>query len=159
MRLVANSYEPEELNRFGMGMYVSASVSLSGSAADGQNEFKPDVVEWGQKGFLQCSKILDQAKGPVKDATAEGPPDDLDIGPSRPPIKPVRSGEGLGDLGEEAGSPLSDLPELGGRELKKAKVEAAGMSLEEYEAMLDAEDGEGGFLEAGDIPEAERQCQ
>jgi hypothetical protein len=27
MRLVANSYEPEELNRFGMGMYVSASVS------------------------------------------------------------------------------------------------------------------------------------
>lgn len=23
MRLVANSYEPEELNRYGMGMYVS----------------------------------------------------------------------------------------------------------------------------------------
>jgi hypothetical protein len=34
------------------------------------------------------------------------------------------------------------------------------MTVEEYEAMLDAEaqDGEGGFLEAGDIPEAERQA-
>jgi hypothetical protein len=69
----------------------------------------------------------------------------------------VRSGEDLDTLGDEAGSPLSDLPEAEGRELKKAKVEAAGMTLEEYEAMLDAEDGEGGFLEAGDIPEAERQ--
>ena len=58
-----------------------------------------------------------------------------------------------GDFGledEEVGSPLSDLPDLDS-ESKRAKVEEAGMSLEEYEAMLDAEDGEGGFLEAGGI--------
>jgi hypothetical protein len=155
MRLVANSYEPEELNRFGMGMYVSAS-SLIPESIDPQNEFKPDVVEWGQKGFLQCSRILDQAKGPVAETTAEGPPDDLDIGPSRPAIKPVRSGGDLEEL-NEVGSPLSDLPEIEGRELKKAKVEAADMTLEDYEAMLDAEDGEGGYMEAEDIPEAEKQ--
>jgi len=61
-----------------------------------------------------------------------------------------------GDVGledDEMGSPLSDLPDLD-PESKRAKVEEAGMSLEEYEAMLDAEDaedGEGGFLEAGGI--------
>ena len=114
-----------------------------------QNEFKPDVVEWGQKGILQCSRILDQAKGPVTTQT-EGPPEDLDLGPTRPPIKPVMSGGDVGLEDEEIGSPLSDLPDLD-PESKRAKVEEAGMSLEEYEAMLDAEDGEGGFLEAGGI--------
>jgi hypothetical protein len=50
----------------------------------------------------------------------------------------------------EAGSPISDLPDLDPA-AKRARVEEAGMTLEEYEAMLDAEDGEGGFLEAGNI--------
>jgi len=110
------------------------------------------VVEWGQKGFLQCAKILDQAKGPVAIET-EGPPDDLDLGPSRPPIKPVMSGGEAGLDDTELGSPLSDLPEIEDPVHKRAKVDEAGMSLEEYEAMLDAEDGEGGFLEGGDILE------
>jgi hypothetical protein len=136
--------------------HVCECFILTPESIDPQNEFKPDVVEWGQKGFLQCSRILDQAKGPVAETTAEGPPDDLDIGPSRPAIKPVRSGGDLEEL-NEVGSPLSDLPEIEGRELKKAKVEAADMTLEDYEAMLDAEDGEGGYMEAGDIPEAEKQ--
>jgi hypothetical protein len=60
------------------------------------------------------------------------------------------SGDDIGLDGEVAGSPLSDLPDLDPVS-KRAKVEEAGMSLEEYEAMLDAEDGEGGFLEAGGI--------
>lgn len=118
------------------------------------------MVEWGQKGFLQCAKILDQVKAPIGTTVSDGPPDDLDIGPSKPAIKPVRSGVDLDEDAEAVVSPLSDLPDGEGPELKKAKVEAAGMTVEEYEAMLDAEaqDGEGGFLEAGDIPEAERQA-
>jgi hypothetical protein len=61
-----------------------------------------------------------------------------------------------GDIGKdenELGSPLSDLPGLDDQVAKRAKVDGPGMSLEEYEAMLDAEDGEGGFLEGGDILE------
>jgi len=56
------------------------------------------------------------------------------------------------------GSPLSEPPEEGeGRATKKAKTTAktTGMTLEEYEAMLDAEaeaeNGPGGFMEGGDI--------
>lgn len=98
---------------------------------------------------MQCSRILDQAKGPVT-TQIEGPPEDLDVGPSRQAIKPVMSGDEIALEDEEAGSPLSDLPDLDPA-TKRAKVEEAGMSLEEYEAMLDAEDGEGGFLEGGDI--------
>ena len=30
-----------------------------------QNEFKPEVEQWGQKGTLELAKILDCAKGPV----------------------------------------------------------------------------------------------
>jgi hypothetical protein len=60
------------------------------------------------------------------------------------------SGDDIGLVEDVAGSPLSDLPDLDPVS-KRAKVEEAGMSLEEYEAMLDAEDGEGGFLEAGGI--------
>lgn len=111
-------------------------------------------MEWGQKGFLQCSRILDQAKGPVE-TTNEGPPEDLDVGPSRPPIKPIMSGDDVGFDEGEAGSPLSDLPDLDAVS-KRAKVEQAGMSLEEFEAMLDAEDGEGGFLEGGGIETADQ---
>jgi hypothetical protein len=61
-----------------------------------------------------------------------------------------------GDIGvdeNELGSPLSDLPEVDDPVVKRAKIDGPGMSLEEYEAMLDAEDGEGGFLVAGDILE------
>jgi hypothetical protein len=79
-------------------------------------------------------------------------------------MKPVKSGEeiilgGEDELDperkEEEGSPLSDLPDILEQEPKRARVDPSGMSLEEYEAMLDAEaeEGEGGFLEAGNIPE------
>lgn len=60
------------------------------------------------------------------------------------------SGDVVGFEEDKTGSPLSELPDLD-PVAKKAKVEEAGMTLEEYEAMLDAEDGEGGFLEGGDI--------
>lgn len=50
-------------------------------------------------------------------------------------------------------SPLSDIP-------PEKKPRTGEMTLEEYEAMLDAEadaDGPGGFLEGGDIYDAARQ--
>lgn len=56
-------------------------------------------------------------------------------------------------------SPLSDVPDEAEPDRKKLREEVKGMTIEEYEAMLDAEaqDGEGGFLEGGDIPEATEQ--
>lgn len=160
MRLVANSYEPEELNRYGMGMYVSDHRSrFRELCLICQNEFKPEVVEWGQRGFLQCAKILDQAKGPVQDEI-EGPPDDLNVGPttSGSALKPVESGASH-DTAEVPDSPLSEVPDPAEPDHKKLKEDASGMTLEEYEAMLDAEaeNGEGGYLEAGDILDSKPQ--
>lgn len=125
-----------------------------------KNEFKPDVVEWGQRGFLQCSKILDQAKGPIN-LPPEGPPEDLDTDSKAvtSSTKPIRTG-GLEGEDDKEDSPLSDIPDpdLVGpahKKLKEGEGEngGGGMTLEEYEAMLDAEaeNGEGGYLEAGDI--------
>jgi hypothetical protein len=105
---------------------------------------------------LQCSKILDQAKGPVN-LPSEGPPEDLQTKPSPGTTsKPIRTGEHLDendDRGDREESPLSDLPDPAEPDRKKLKQESGGMTLEEYEAMLDAEaeNGEGGYLEAGDI--------
>ena len=43
MRLLANSYGPQELNEKGYGLYA---------------EFRPDVEGWGGRGELRCDKIL-----------------------------------------------------------------------------------------------------
>ena len=36
--------------------------------ADSQNDFKPVVERWGEKGILQCSAILEHAKATAVDA-------------------------------------------------------------------------------------------
>lgn len=43
MRLVAESYDPQELNRVAFGLYAS---------------FRPDVDGWGKKAEIKCSTIL-----------------------------------------------------------------------------------------------------
>jgi hypothetical protein len=114
---------------------------------------------WGEKAILDCAKILDQVKSTV---TSDLPADvermaqleELKVQASSP--IPV-AGDDVGD--DDALSVLSEPPPILREEkverdefelppMKKAKGE---MSLEEYEAMLDAEDEPGGFLEGGDI--------
>lgn len=62
--------------------------------------------------------------------------------------------DGLNDGLTDPGSVLSEPPELDEDRPTKRQRE---MTLEEYEAMLDAENGPGGFLEGGDIAGAARQ--
>lgn len=92
------------------------------------------------------------AKPPLKAYGSGSKP----ISTALPSSDPAGGGEG-GDeavrASSDAGSLLSDPPDVedgvsGPPPAKRVKKE---MTVEEYEAMLDAEDGEGGFLEAGDI--------
>ncbi|WVQ96184.1 hypothetical protein IAU59_003287 [Kwoniella sp. CBS 9459] len=168
MKLVADSYEPDELNRLGIHMY---------------NEFKPDVAEWGQRGTLELAKVLDQIKSPVEGHTTEfdDAPVSVDAGqrataPTAGSVKvDTEEMEDNGRLKEESGSPLSPPPPPGDIEdnVKREDVQSEGLisprsdpeakkdlTVEEYEALLDAEaeDMGGGFLEGGDIYGAEYQA-
>jgi hypothetical protein len=190
LKLVAASYPPDELNRMGLYMYVSAGLvtygkyrTILGWTAPGlimscQREFKPDVVEWGQRGTLELVKVLDQAAGPLSaeavaatDAPATTVPAAETAKPGHSALKPVRSGdvagaadlEGAGDMAEDGDAdpiPLENqrLPptdeELAEPASKKRKGD---MTVEEYEAMLDAEDQAGGFYDAVDIFNPEKQ--
>ncbi|WVO23265.1 uncharacterized protein IAS62_004614 [Cryptococcus decagattii] len=121
LKLIADSHEPEELNRIGLHMY---------------NEFKPDVVEWGQRGELELDKVLefikDESNVKERDNQEQSvmKPTASDSAPTSPPIGTTRQ------LQQEA--PDDE------RANKKPKP---NMTVEEYEAMLDAE-----YLQ-GDLPE------
>ncbi|WWC93028.1 uncharacterized protein L201_007992 [Kwoniella dendrophila CBS 6074] len=134
LKLVADSYDPQELNRMAGHMY---------------NEFKPDVVEWGQKGTLELAKVLDQVKSPIEEHTSE----DIEGYPVKSdpsdPVTPISKPQD-----ELPSSPLSDIKDEQTTPKKEIKEE---LSVEEYEALLDAQDGPGGFLEGGDIYGAEYQ--
>ncbi|WWC65664.1 uncharacterized protein I303_108285 [Kwoniella dejecticola CBS 10117] len=137
LKLVADSYEPEELNRIAGHLY---------------NDFKPDVVEWGQRGTLELAKILDTVKSPI-DVPVEEEEEDVED-------YPVKSDQidssPIPQPKEE--SPLSPIPET--KPLAEAvneKKPKIGLSVEQYEDLLDS-DGPGGFLEGGDIYGAEYQA-
>lgn len=113
-----------------------------------QNAFKPDVTEWGQRGTIECALILDQMKDAIPEEAEAQAKDE-----SSPP-PPLASSE------------PSDPPELDDLELDLEEVvdddappmkRSKQMTLEEYEAQLDAEELGGGFLEGGDIAGAEHQ--
>jgi len=137
-------------------------------------------VEWGQKATLECAKILDQLKQPLSDmetmarkeeessAQNSGQPSSalsaVSPGPSgqAEDIKPVHThmpsdGVDIPDTSSELSEPpfpstQAVLP-VDEDDQPAAKKR---MTLEEYEAMLDAENDEGGFLEGGDIPSSEQ---
>ncbi|KAL1412956.1 hypothetical protein Q8F55_000705 [Vanrija albida] len=125
MRLVAESYEPDELDVVALHLY---------------SEFKPDVVEWGQRGSVSVAGILEQVKAPVV-AVGEGAGSEESTG---------AAGD-AGDAGDapetkatsNSNSPLSPAPESPPKPPAAAATTAAppAQTLEEYEAMLDAEDG------------------
>ena len=112
-------------------------------------------------------KILDQLKTPLTtdaddmeamaQAEAAAAQQDIAEGQAKP-ISTVIPSDGP-DIPDGL-SDLSDPPPLPGVDAAEGKAEIGDldepptkkqMTLEEYEAMLDAEDAEGGFLEAGDI--------
>jgi hypothetical protein len=49
MRLVANSFPPNELNKHGFGIYA---------------DFRPQVEQWGGRSEVSCSKILGLRREP-----------------------------------------------------------------------------------------------
>lgn len=121
-KLIADSYEPEELNRIGLHMY---------------NEFKPDVVEWGQRGALELDKVLEFIKdgeNNVKEGDNQGSSVAKPTASSSAPVlMPIGATQQL-PQGSPDDEPVS----------KKPKRD---MTVEEYEAMLDAE-----YLQ-GDLPD------
>ncbi len=120
-----------------------------------QNEFKPDVVEWGQRGILECAKILDQLKAPLPDEVEAmaGQEVERESPISTGPEAPVQANGEKGTDGlTDAGSVLSELPDIADEATPSKRQKE--LTLEEYEAMLDAENAPGGFLEGGDIPGA-----
>ncbi|KGB78053.2 hypothetical protein CNBG_4140 [Cryptococcus deuterogattii R265] len=121
LKLIADSYESEELNRVGLHMY---------------NEFKPDVVEWGQRGELELDKVLEFIKG--ENSVKEGDNQGHSV------MKPAASFSAptLSPIGTT--QPLPPEAPDDERANKKPKPD---MTVEEYEAMLDAE-----YLQ-GDLPE------
>lgn len=102
-----------------------------------ENEFKPDVVEWGQKGELELDKVLEFIKdeNSAKEGDNQGhsvmkPAAASVSAPTSPPIGTIRQ------LQQEA-------PD----DERVNKQPKPNMAVEEYEEMLDAE-----YLQ-GDLPE------
>ncbi len=79
----------------------------------------------------------------------ESKPNDSD-GDVKKPIKVETSAEDAND-DDDLSSVLSEPPTFDDVKREEEPPKKKRMTVEEYEAMLDAEDGEGGFLEAGDI--------
>jgi hypothetical protein len=173
MKLVAESYTPDELNATGMSMYVSVLTrwytALFPSVAHAQNEFKPKVEQWGQKGIVQCAAILECIKaseqgGSATIAAAADAPAGASGDAQPGPAKPVTSGPTTAAeqtaRDDASDSELSDLPSSPTPGSVQADTSAPAskrlrqskdMTVEEYEAMLNAEVLGGGFMEGGDL--------
>jgi len=89
------------------------------------------------------------------------------VGPSTAPdggeaedTKPIHTeipsdGIDIPDTSSELSEPPSPSLAAVKTEDEERPTKKKRMTLEEYEAMLDAEDGEGGFMEGGDIPSSD----
>lgn len=127
-----------------------------------QGQFKPDVTGWGQRGTLSVARILETMKDKVADsgtaadgeaetrASASAPDSDEvkeENEHSERPSKKPRTGE-VADHDGGAGAQVSEdggskAPEEDGSDPKTPSSDfneaKPGMTVEEYEAMLDAE--------------------
>ena len=127
-------------------------------SAETQNGFKPQVEQWGQRGILECAKILDQLPEALDDAEEMARREAAEEAQDEPSRKPIsRNHSGVSDLqppvddDDPYAAFASSSPIRFDEDAPKAKKMKIGTStIEEYEAMLDAE-GEGGYLEGGDV--------
>ncbi len=109
MRLLAESYSPEDLNKLGFSLYT---------------EFRPEVNEWGGRGEVRCETILS-----LRRVASTGSSSQRDEGRPQGMIKVEHHDNAAHEeIGEQDQQPA-----------KKARV-ATNMTLEEYEAALDADD-------------------
>jgi hypothetical protein len=138
MQLVAESYSPEQLDTVGLALYVSWRRRTRTDAP--KNDFKPDVVNWGQRGSVSIAKILEQIKTPVDkqpegatgSASEETPAEETEKKETSEPMTPKKMEVPATPRKIEVSPPA-----------KRAKLDTDGMSLEEYEAMLDVDFEEG----------------
>ena len=95
------------------------------------------MIEWGQRGVLSCAKILNQLKESPANEDSALP--DVD--------KPISRTVGDSTSSAESVEPdPAEIPDDEPPAKKRPRVE-------DYQAILEAENGEGGFLDAGDIPQ------
>lgn len=164
MQLVAESYDPQELDRVGLHLYVSCLPPRSPELTV-QGQFKPDVTGWGQRGTLSVANILETMKDKVE--ASEGAPDggaeqkgsaphaeesaDLSEPPIKRPKLEAAEYENPAEGAEDAKSDVLKSPQ-GGEDQGSRPEGGSGpgkpaMTVEEYEAMLDAEAGDWDFPE------------
>jgi len=111
LRLLAASYAPAELNRKGFSLYA---------------DFRPSVEGWGHRGEVKCASILALRRVGAKIESAEEASD------VRTLVKIEQSDEdGTGAVGD----PIMSVEGQEGPASKKPRA----MTLEEYEAALDAD--------------------
>ena len=120
MRVLAKSYTPEELNKHGFGLYA---------------EFRPDVSGWGAKGEVRCAMILEQRKKTTKAEEKADAKTSEKEGEAQQTGAFVKYETGGG--GDDPQPPIADVADEPSS--KKLKTDDEGLSLEEYEAMLDAD--------------------
>lgn len=113
MRLLANSYNPQQLNRDGFSLYA---------------EFRPTVEEWGGRGELRCDKILALRRKIGKQGA--GSDQEVTNGESEATSQTFVKVENV----EGAASSSA---EIEGKEDEPDTKRTRGLSLEEYEAALD----------------------
>lgn len=131
--------------------------------ADGQGEFKPDVVGWGQRGVLSVATILEQINSPIPSSDSGA----AELGKSKEEVEAhCVPGDGQEDGAKEGGQTRG----IASRIMTEAEAEAeagvkpgrnpdepaatdakgppsgapvrsaAELTLEDYEAALDADD-------------------
>jgi len=112
LRLLANSYGPQELNEKGFGLYA---------------EFRPSVEGWGGRGELRCDKILALRR---KATPGEIKPGAMPIDGEGQSSTPVLRVENAHETGVDRADNFAEQEEPDRKKLR-------GLSLEEYEAALD----------------------